>query len=310
MKPHSSTSDSDSRRLRPWIFVLLGLIAAFYAATELAAMGFLKWLSKTDQRVREERAAAIHPAAGDPELLLVGNSLLEFGVDVPELTRALAGVYRPQRFMMEASSYLDWYYGLSRLFREEARPRVVVLMLSGRQLLGPSVAGDDFAHYLMDWRDVLHVAGEIGADHTQMTNLLAARISPFYGTRTHIRNRLLTAILPSFGEMTAHLHGPRADLVESEETRMLMLGRVARLDELCRQNGARLMVVVLPTNEEHDGSSLLQLAGQAAQVEVHVPADYGHYDLSDFRDGFHMSESGSKKFTAVLAAQLRASATR
>jgi hypothetical protein len=314
MKPPSSIFGSDPRSPRRWIAILLGLCAVFYLCVEVGTLAFLRFISLTDKRVRREHAAAVDLRAGTDgavPLLVVGNSLVEFGVDFPRLGERLQGRYAPQRYMMESSAYLDWYYGLRHLFRQGARPPVVVLVLSGRQLIAPDVvAGDDFASYLMDTRDLFRVSGEIDADRTRISNLLFANLSPFYGTRTHIRTRVLSAVFPRFEDLTGQLHPARAQVPDDETTAALIRSRVVRLAALCQEYGARLILDIPPTNaSDDDGARLLREAGRATGVEVHVPADFGRFVPGDYRDGFHMNAGGARKFTDALAAQILAEPT-
>jgi hypothetical protein len=310
MKPPSSIFGSDPRSPRRWIAILLGLCALFYLFVEVGTLAFLRFVSLTDQRVRREHAAAVDLRAGSgpAPLLIVGNSLVEFGVDFPRLAERLRGRYAPQRYMMESSAYLDWYYGLRHLFHQGARPPIVVLVLSGRQLIAPDVvAGDDFASYLLDARDLWRVTGEIDADRTRTSNLLFANLSPFYGTRTHIRTRVLSAVFPQFEQLTGHLHPPRAPVPDDEPTAALIRSRLVRLAALCQEYGAKLVLDIPPTNaSDDDGARMLREAGRASGVEVHVPADFGTFVPGDFRDGFHMNVGGARKFTEALAAQLLA----
>ena len=56
-------------------------------------------------------------------------------------TRSLHPEFAVTRFVVEDTNYLDWYYGLRRLFREGARPKVVILVINARQLMSPNVHG-------------------------------------------------------------------------------------------------------------------------------------------------------------------------
>ena len=79
-----------------------------------------------------QRADDRHRTASDgrTHVLVVGNSLLDEDVRFDRLHDALAARWDARRFVVEQTFYYDWYYGLKRLYREGARPDVVVLMLS------------------------------------------------------------------------------------------------------------------------------------------------------------------------------------
>ncbi|HWE28097.1 MAG TPA: hypothetical protein VHB97_08855, partial [Polyangia bacterium] len=269
MKPHSSTSASEPRPLRRFIRLSLAVCALFCVAIELSAIGFVRFFSLTDKRVHQEHAAAmaLRPGTRPRSLLILGNSLVELGVDLPRLKQLVGDVWAPQRYMMEATGFLDWYYGLQRLFREGSRPDEVLLVLSGRQLIARGVAGADFSHYLMDRHDLVAVAKEIGASRTATTNMLFENLSVFYGTRAHIRNRLLQVVLPDFDQLTGGLAPPRTGVPQDEATAALVVERVARMARLCREHGARLVVLIPPTNApDDDGAQHLARAGRLTGV--------------------------------------------
>src|SRR5208282_3982954 len=98
------------------------------------------------------RADEIKPVPGGPvPVLSVGNSLMQKGINFKLLNQNLHPEFAVTRYVVEDTNYFDWYYGLRRLFREGARPKVVILFLNARQLLAPSVQGDAFAELLMDF---------------------------------------------------------------------------------------------------------------------------------------------------------------
>ena len=69
-------------------------------------------------------------AGGARTVLLIGNSLLEQGVDRQELQERMRPHYAVSYYPIEGTTYLDWLYGLRRLFAGGARPSAVVLCIS------------------------------------------------------------------------------------------------------------------------------------------------------------------------------------
>jgi len=53
---------------------------------------------------------------------MLGNSLLLEGVEFPGLSRDLRPEIEARRFVVDNTSYLDWYYGIRSLLRRGARP--------------------------------------------------------------------------------------------------------------------------------------------------------------------------------------------
>jgi hypothetical protein len=59
----------------------------------------------------------------------------------------VAPEYRIEVFPIENTWFLDWYFGLDRLFSEGARPAIIALCLT-RQLIGYATDGEYFARYV------------------------------------------------------------------------------------------------------------------------------------------------------------------
>jgi hypothetical protein len=97
---------------------------------------------------------------------------------------------------LEATGYYDWLYGLQRLFREGARPQVVVVGVGVNSFLANSVRQDYSPLMLFDARDTLGVASDLEMDHTATSNLLLAHSSVFWDTRSVIRTQILRHIVP------------------------------------------------------------------------------------------------------------------
>jgi len=84
--------------------------------------------------MREFLGNMAKPLRGAPQslanqrpFLLVGNSLLLYGVDLDRLHELTSGRMQIYPIFLEATGYYDWLYGLRRLFRQGSRPQVVVV---------------------------------------------------------------------------------------------------------------------------------------------------------------------------------------
>ena len=141
---------------RPVLYaaVLLALVAALLEFT--GSYGFVH-ISRIQRRIASEYQAATHLrpiVSAKPTLLVLGNSLLHEGFDLPEFQNAAHGDYLATRFIVEQTGYVDWYYGIRRLFHEGMRPRVILLGMSVNQFVGDGVRGEYFARYLLDTQDL------------------------------------------------------------------------------------------------------------------------------------------------------------
>ena len=95
----------------------------------------------------------------------VGNSLLLHGIDRDSLRVLMGPNYQVVLYPIEGTTYLDWAYGLRRLFAEGSRPAVVVLCISTRHLLSDATDGEGFAHALMQLRDLRAGRARFSPEH-------------------------------------------------------------------------------------------------------------------------------------------------
>src|SRR5437016_14496896 len=107
---------------------------------------------------------------------MVGNSLLLNGVDVGRLRQLTSGSMRVYPIFLEGTGYYDWLYGLRRLFRQGARPQVVVVGLEGYSALDSGV-WEESPMMLFDTRDVLGVASDLQLDRTSTSYRVLSHLS-------------------------------------------------------------------------------------------------------------------------------------
>src|SRR5712672_1315387 len=183
----SSTSSSKHAAIL-YAKVLIVICAALIVGFEFLSDYLLKHNSETYARVSQQYAEAVkmRPSRpGEPtSVLMVGNSLLLEGVDVERLKDLTSRQMRICPIFLEATSYYDWFYGLQRLFRQGARPDVVVLGVGVNSFLANSVRQDYAPMMLFDMRDSLRVASDLKLDRTATSNLLLAHSSVFWDTRS------------------------------------------------------------------------------------------------------------------------------
>lgn len=271
--------------------------------------------SKIQRRMVEEyhRAVALgQDGTPGTHVLVVGNSLLDEGVDFTRLDtslRASAGA-DVRRYMVEQTVYYDWLFGLRRLFAEGAGPDVVVVMLGTGHWLSPNIRGDYSAQYMMSRRDLPEVSRELGMHPTQGTGLLFAGLSKFWGARTEIRTFVLRHAMPdlaTFMNMSSAID--RRPTVDAD-IRPVLATRIARMRDEAARHGTRLIVLVAPVLNPADGSTALVAAAHDAQVTVLRPVASGEFAAGLYRDGFHLNENGAAIFTDRLIPELRTSLTR
>jgi hypothetical protein len=307
----SMTENSKARTYKRAAWILLTGCVLIAVAAEGAARAALDRVSKIQRRTAEEyrRARTIGAdACGRRHVLLVGNSLLDEDVRFDQLSAAVAGNWDARRFVIEQTFYYDWYYGLKRLFREGARPDVVVLMLTSRQWIQSDVRGDYTAQYLMDTPDLLEVARDLDLNATQTTNLVVANVSKFWGARAEIRNFLLGRMMPDLGRLMNFSSVVDHDTLTAAEVAPVAVERIARLKALTESYGARLVVllpVLLGTKTGNDWVGILSAAEQTS-VTALMPVRSGSFARNLYRDaGFHLNPTGASAFTDKLIPELQ-----
>ena len=281
--------------------MLLLLLAGLEAATRF---GFQQ-ISRVESRVHTDHLAALAIRQGGPSkptILLLGNSLLLEGIDYDGLRRVMEPRATPVRFVVEQTMYLDWYYGIRRLFSDGARPDRVVLCLNLSQLLANSFLGDYSAFYLIRTQDLASAGREAGFDLTGISDLFFARYSLFYAGRSSLRNFALNSVIPAYGKV---LHEfaikPGRDFSDAEV--LARAGpRLNSLRMLCSQYNVHFDFL-LPPGFGNGGQGLIE-AGRRTGASVLVPVPQNIWKPGLYQDSFHLNREGAVQFTRLLASTL------
>jgi len=172
------------------IMLLLAGLALIYMALEVLSPKILARFSRIENRINHELAQAKQLNAlndGHPTVLLVGNSLLNEGVQLDSLRADLAPDYAVSRLVIEQTHYLDWYFGLRRLLAEGSHPSVIVLTLDPSQLASGFTLGESFARRQMSIRDLPQVVRDAGLDRTTASTYFLAHWSNWLGDKGYVR---------------------------------------------------------------------------------------------------------------------------
>jgi hypothetical protein len=291
-----------------YVGVLAGLCLVLIATFEISSRFMLEHHSETFARVSRQYADAVwvRPAkAGEPiSVLLVGNSLLLDGIDVDRFQKLTSSKLRIYPIFLEATGYYDWLYGLQRLFREGARPQVVVVGVGVNSFLANTVRQDYVPLMFFDARDTLGVAYDLGMDRTATSNLLLAHSSVFWNTRSVIRSQILYHVVPHSKDLFLLLKR-QPPIPPVPEFQSIADSRLRRLRELCEAHGAKLIVLVPPTLSSDDAVRQMTLAAQSAGVDALVPIPPAALSTRYYQpDELHLNAEGAELFTSALAAFL------
>jgi lysophospholipase L1-like esterase len=285
--------------------VLAGICAILITALEISSDYLLKHDSETFARVSRQYADAVRvrPAkSGAPiSVLMVGNSLLMEGVEVNRLQKLTSSQMRICPVFLEATGYYDWLYGLQRLFREGARPQVVVIGVGVNSFLANSVRQDYAPLMLFDTRDTLGVASDLEMDRTATSNLVLAHSSVFWDTRSVIRMQILCHVVPHCKELFLLLKR-QPPIPPATEFQTIATSRLERLRNLCEAHGAKLIILVPPTPSSEDAVREMMIATQRAGVDALVPIDPAALSVKYYQpDELHLNSEGAQLFTSALA---------
>jgi len=302
----SSTSSSEAIALR-YVKILVGICALLIIALEVCSVYLLTNYSVTFARVSRQYAEAVKvrpAAAGEPtSVLMVGNSLLLNGVDVGRLRQLTSGSMRIYPIFLEGTGYYDWLYGLRRLFRQGARPQIVVVGLEVNSSLVNGV-WEESPMMLFDAKDILDVASDLGLDHTATSDVLLSHVSAFWGMRTFFRRRVLRGMVPGYENLFPFVRSDQS-ASDDPELEAVLKSRLQNLRELCAEHGAKLIVVIPPTPSSEIAVRRMALAAQKAGVEALVPIDPTALSARFYQtDHVHLNPNGAVRFTSALAMDL------
>src|SRR6267154_6080908 len=288
--------------------LLVGICALLIVAFEFFSDFLLKHHSETYARVSRQYAEAVRmrPAKpGEPtSVLMIGNSLLLEGVDVERLKKLTSSQMHIYPIFLEATGYYDWFYALQRLFREGAKPQVVVLGVGVNSFLANSVRQDYVPLMLFDMRDSLGVASDLKMDRTATSNLLLAHSSVFWDTRSVVRTQILRRTVPRYRELVLLLK-PQPTIPPPEQFQTTANSRLKQLRELCEAHNAKLIILVPPTPSSEDAVRQMTIASQRAGVDALVPIDPTALSAKYYQpDELHLNSAGAALFTTALAEYL------
>jgi hypothetical protein len=317
---HSSISSSEpltaavparvrsARAYRTWSIWALLWLALFCAGVEgLTRFGFTH-ISRIEARIATDHKAALAiRKSGRPAVLLVGNSLMLEGIDYSRLRDSLAPTAYAVRFPVEQTQYLDWYYGLRRLFADGAQPDMVVLCMSTEHLITSRIRGDYSAYYLFRLTDIPQIRRDVNYDLTKTSGLVLSRFSLFYAGRSALRSFVLVRTDPPYAAILQRLAATPAHFPSDPEIERIAEARLAHLRALCASHGARFAYLLAPGFGP--GEAALLAAAMRSHTDLMVPIHLNALGRDKFRDGFHLNEAGAQMFTDKVAELLKARLT-
>ncbi len=289
---------------------LLGACVVLLALSEVGATWATAHL-RSRRTVREDVRAA-STVGGPRSVLIVGNSLVLHGIDVPAVERALGTGYAATKLSIVDSGYLDWLYGILSLFDRGSRPGTLVLAISPTQLVGNRPPTGTAARMLWTTPNLVRYALESGPGLTAVSNRVFEHFSEFFAIRSRLRQDARRLIVPGYDAMARRYFVPAADSSSPDTAHegQVASERLRVLDSICVKRGVRFVFLLIPTNTASDRGleQTLVAAGEQSGVPVLVPVSNGALDAQWLLDGYHLNATGAYAFSTragvALAAEL------
>jgi hypothetical protein len=293
---------------RTGIVLLLSGLLVICGGLEFSSPRILTHLSRIQRRIDGEMAHAkqLGPTnGGHPTVLIVGNSLLNEGVQIDALRNDVTSEYAVSRLVIEQTHYLDWYFGLRRLLEEGSHPSVIILTLDPAQLASTFTLGESFARRQMSLHDFPQVVRETNLDRTTASTYFFAHFSNWLGDKGFIRQAVMILLVPHFRELAGRIADHGAHITERDRLVGAAQQRLPELAALAQSYGVRLIVLFPPALRENYSLDIQQ-AGATVNVPVWVPSPPGEFPRDLYKDGYHLNPKGAQIFTERLAQQVRA----
>jgi hypothetical protein len=289
------------------------LCICFLIALETGSAYLLKHHSVTYRRVSQqfaEAAATGRSKSGEPRsVLMIGNSLFLEGVQIDRLHELTAGNLSVFPIFLEGTGYYDWLYGLRRVFREGARPQVVVVQLDANSFLWNQVRTEYSPRLLFDAADLIRASWDLGLDRTATSSLLLSHWSAYWGGHSVIRTQILRWVIPNFAELFSLVPLQRNALRQNQgrvqfgpEFESTVAGRVETLRELCGAYGAKTVMLIPPTPSSENTARALRQISKRVGVTALIPIDPALLTARDYEaDALHLNPDGAALFTSAIA---------
>jgi hypothetical protein len=291
------------------------IVICVLLSAEAATRFVLAPASSIQRRVAVEMRAALGLSSRGqhPRVLIVGNSLLNAGIQVDSLRAQTSPTLDAQPLAIEQTVYFDWLYGLRHLQSHGSRPDVVAVMLPRSHVLSSGFRGPYSVFWLVDTRDIPSLARDLRVHPTISSGYYLAEVSSFYSMRSDLRSILLERMVPRM-DLLAPVFGGYAKISRRTappalDTLSLARERLRRMKQLVEATGARLLWVIppsgVPSAAFNPAADLARRAARDVGVDVFEVEETEPYPVSAYNgDGFHLNTRGALRYTSELSREL------
>ena len=247
-------------------------------------------------------------------VIVVGNSLARCGVDLALLSQdpgwAQDGKKRgieAELFAPDASSVVQWDWGMKRYFANTGSHPDVILLFTGRvHLLDLPTKPETLGAYFVGTSDLGEAFKSMQGSEDAM-RLLLGSTSHLLANRDRVRTRLGYSYLPGFENAWPTLTA--ANDTEAETTdrhqQSASTDSLERFIETARKMGADLHVFSVPMPDAYQIPAPVLRLLEETDTPFHDLSALPGITPKQFPDGYHLDEAGSAIFTQAILASLR-----
>jgi hypothetical protein len=308
------SSSTSASRQRIAIVATVGLlVTAVEVCVRLAAVHLFLDAAHLHEipRIAQRMARGAHP-----RFLFLGNSLTRASVDLEtwqqEAARLGFGPGMADKVMPDSTAMLEWYYVFLNNFCDDGMtPDYVVLSFPWEsQLWDRPIDAARLGALYCGLANVPELFSEDLPTLDERMAFLAGHVFLLHGDREKIQSRIGAALIPGYKEGIAELNDLRRTIVRSADAPTHQAtpppGHSAfdRLARLCRQRGAKVIVVALPQPARHEMSSEVPRVLLTQRVTLLDARDIPGITPEDFPDGYHVGGRGARLYMSWLAARV------
>jgi hypothetical protein len=242
-------------------------------------------------------------------VLVVGNSLARCGVDLALLSRDASwsqgweedGI-EVELFAPDASSVVQWNWGLRRYFANTGSHPDVILLFTGRtHLLESSTSPETLGAYYIGTSDLGEAFKSMQGNEDSIHLLLGAT-SHLLANRDRVRTRIGYSYLPGFeiAWPTLTAGSDAGSEATDRQPKIASTESLERFITTAREMGSDLYVFGVPMPEPYLlPEPVIQLL-EKYQVPLHNLSSVPGIEVTNFPDDYHLDESGAQTFTQAL----------
>ncbi len=294
--------------LRTLLLVLLAIVLseAFLRSAENYLSGNIAHINEISALV-----ADYQPEPG-PSFVFLGNSLTNYGVDLPLLDRLIVEnglrIGDSTKLVPDSTTIWSWSCVIeNQFFNNDIDPGTVVLGFGWNQLSDQSrILPTRLGAFFCSSSDLLTIRQHRDLSSAEAGEFLAAKSLRAYAHRETVRNRVLSALIPDYQSTTQSINRQqrnRPDNAELEFTYSVLTSLINSLKE----KNSKLVVVALPVRDnpyEVDGA-LVQLL-ESHDIPLFDYTNLEQIEYGSFLDDMHLSPQGSVILSTRLAKDLAA----